>query len=102
MVGRAEVLSPRDICSCHVLWDSPLCCPFVGLEHGHVSAGMGEEMQKKFSPACSAPCGPSRETWYWGECLQAGALQEKLWAVCAEQQDAFHDTKALGGLLKEV
>lgn len=31
MVGRVEVLSPRDICSCPVLWDSPLCWGSVGL-----------------------------------------------------------------------
>lgn len=30
-VGMAEVLSPRNICSCHVLWESPLCCGSVGL-----------------------------------------------------------------------
>lgn len=36
-----------------------------------------------------------------GKCLQAATLQEKLlqglWAVRAEQQDAFHDPKALEG-----
>lgn len=103
--GRVEVLSPRDICSCHLLWDIPLCCRFVGLgAWARLSRG-GVKKCRRNSPQL-APHPVALRGRCWGECLRAGALQEKLlqglWAMLAEQQDAFHGTKTLEGLLKEV
>lgn len=40
----------------------PIVLPSCGAgSMGTSQEGWGEEMQKKFSPACSSPCGPSRE-----------------------------------------
>lgn len=77
-----------------------------GWERGHVSAGVGWGNAQEMLPSLLHTMWPFEADTILGEGLQAGALQEGLWqglwAVCAEQQGAFHGTKALEGLLREA